>query len=146
LTRFEKPVFDDGKPMWLTLNGQSEDGTANGQPKNLFSTTLNVLVSAIQKLSTVTVHTPGLKLYRGIGGEVNLPDHFFNRDPLGRRGMTDWAFCSTTSSRDKAISEYSGVGKKNPLLFEIETNCVDHGASVAEFSQYPSEQEFIFVP
>ena len=133
--------------MWLTLNGQSKDGTANGQPKNLFTTTLNVLVSAIQKLSTVTVHNPlSPKLYRGIGGAVNLPDHFFNRDPLGRRGRTDWAFCSTTSSRDKAISEYSGVGKKNPLLFEIETNCVDHGASVAEFSQYPSEQEFIFVP
>ncbi len=101
----------------------------------------------VQKLSTVTVHHDGLKLYRGTGGEVNLPAHFFDRDSLGCKGMTDWGFFSASADIDIARS-YSGApkGRPNPVVFEIQTNCVDRGASVSEFSQYPFEQEFIFVP
>jgi hypothetical protein len=141
LTRFPDTVFDNGQCIWTTLSG------ASGRAKNLFSTTLNVLVSAVQKLSTVTVYTDGLKLYRGTGGEVHLPSHFFERDDQGCKGMTDWGFFSATKDMNVARN-YSGApkGKPNPVVFEIQTNCVDRGASVSDFSQYPDEKEFIFVP
>ncbi len=141
LTRFPDTVFDDGQCIWTTLSG------ASGRAKNVFSTTLNVLVSAVQKLSTVTVYNDGLKLYRGTGGDVHLPAHFFNRDPQGCKGMTDWGFFSATTNINVARN-YSGApkGRPNPIVFEIQTNCVDRGASVSEFSQYPDEKEFIFVP
>jgi hypothetical protein len=61
--------------------------------------------------------------------------------------MTDWGFFSATSDVNIARS-YSGAPKHNPnpIVFEIHTNCVDHGACVSMFSQYPQENEFIFVP
>jgi hypothetical protein len=50
--------------MWHTLR----------RGNNLFTTTLSVLVSAVQKLSTITVIPDGLKLCRGTGGLVYLPE------------------------------------------------------------------------
>ena len=142
LTRYPDARFNGGHcSMWQTLSGET------GLSKNLFSTTLSVLVSAVQKLSAVTVYKEGLKLYRGTGGEVNLPKHFSTRDSFGCKGLTDWGFCSATRKMEVA-RKYSGAleSKPNPVVFEIETNCVDRGASVGEFSQYPKEEEFIFVP
>ena len=141
LTRFPDCLYDSGQCIWDCLSGKA------GQAKNLYSTTLNVLVSAVQKLSSVTVYIENLHLYRGTGGDVNLSDHFFNVDDDGCKGMTDWGFFSATRSLSVAQS-YSGLpkGRPNPILFEIQTNCVDRGASVEAFSQYPSEGEYIFVP
>jgi hypothetical protein len=142
LTRFPDTVFDNGQCIWTTLNSG-----ASGRAKNVFSTTLSVLVSAVQKLSTVTVYEDDQKLYRGTGGDVHLPAHFFNRDLQGCKGMTDWGFFSATADMNVARN-YSGApkGRPNPVVFEIQTNCVDRGANVFEFSQYPGEREFIFVP
>ena len=142
LTRYPDARFNGGHcSMWQTLSGET------GLSKNLFSTTLSVLVSAVQKLSAVTVYKEGLKLYRGTGGEVNLPKHFSTRDSFGCKGLTDWGLFSATCNMEVA-RKYSGAleSKPNPVVFEIETNCVDRGASVGEFSQYPKEEEFIFVP
>jgi hypothetical protein len=141
LSRFADTLFDDGQSVWGTLNGQT------GLARNVFATTLNVLVSAVQKLRMVTVYSENLLLYRGTGGKVNLPEHFFRPDDLGCKGMTDWGFFSATTDINIARN-YSGApkGSPNPIVFEIQTNCVDHGASVSEFSQYPQENEFIFVP
>jgi hypothetical protein len=142
LSRSCDSLFDDGQSIWCMLSGNT------GRSPNLFSTTLNVLVSAVQKLSAVTVYVDGLHLYRGTGGEVHLPSYFFDRDLLGCKGMTDWGFFSATSDMTVAVSLYSGAqkGKSHPMVFEIQTNCIDHGASVSEYSQYPQEKEFIFVP
>ena len=143
LTRFRGSLFDNGQSIWGTLNGDT------GKAKNLYPTTLNVLVSAVQKLSTVTVYRDDMLLYRGTGGEVDLPDHFYgsHRDALGCCGMTDWGFFSATNDLSVARN-YSGLekGKPNPVVFEIQTNCVDRGASIEEFSQYAAEGEHIFAP
>jgi hypothetical protein len=58
LARWSNPAA-----MWDTLR----------RGNNLFTTTLSVLVSAVQKLSSITVIPDGLKLYRGTGGLVYLP-------------------------------------------------------------------------
>jgi hypothetical protein len=147
LQQYERPVFENvngnhRRSIFKTLKGDF------GDTQNLYSTTLTVLVSAVQKLSTVTVFRPEHRvLYRGTGGEQGLPPHFFNPDERNCKGMTDWGFFSSTPVLDKA-KMYSGVDKSMPcpIIFEIETDCVNIGASVGQFSQYPDEGEYMFQP
>ena len=47
------------------------------QNKNLFTTTIHVLVSAISKLARGSQFPEGTRVYRGLGGTLDLPDHFF---------------------------------------------------------------------
>jgi len=123
--------------MWDTLR--------NGN--NLFTTTLSVLVSAVQKLSAVTVIPDGLRLYRGTGGLVYLPEHFTQPDEHNCRGITEWGFLSCSEDKNVAIT-YSGVkqGRPHAMVLEIEPSFVDRGAVVSEFSQYPDECETMFLP
>jgi hypothetical protein len=114
---------------------------------NLFPTTIHVLVSAVQKLSRASRLSEGLILYRGMGGTVSLPQSFFRRDANGCKGFTEWGFMSTTSERKVAIL-YSGVNEKKPLpmVLQMRVRSVDRGACIRDFSQYPSENEYLFVP
>jgi ankyrin repeat protein len=114
---------------------------------NLFTTTLSVLVSAVQKLSAITVIPDGLKLYRGTGGLACLPDHFSQPDEFNCRGMTEWGFMSCSADKEVAMG-YSGAaeGRPNAMVLEIEPSFVDRGAVVSEFSQYPTEVETLFLP
>jgi WD40 repeat protein len=114
---------------------------------NLFSTTIFVLVSAIQKLSRFTRIPLGTLLYRGLGGKVDFPDIFFQIDDKGCSGYAEWGFLSTTSHRDVALG-YSGVIQRRPkaMVMVIETSSIDRGADISEFSQYPGEKEFLFLP
>jgi hypothetical protein len=114
---------------------------------NLFTTTLSVLVSAVQKLSAITVIPDGLRLYRGTGGLTYLPHHFTNPDEYNCRGMTEWGFMSSSTDKNVAIG-YSGVleGRPHAMVLEIEPSCADRGAVVSEFSQYPGEGETLFLP
>jgi hypothetical protein len=114
---------------------------------NLFSTTIFVLVSAVQKLCRVTPIPPGTQLYRGLGGRVDLPDIFFHIDDMGCSGYVEWGFLSTTSNRDVALG-YSGVKERRPkaMVMVIETSSIDRGADISEFSQYPDEKEFLYLP
>jgi hypothetical protein len=123
--------------LWETLR----DGN------NLFSTTLSVLVSAVQKLSTVTVIPDGLRVYRGTGGLTYLPEHFTQPDDYNCRGMTEWGFLSCSSNKNIAV-QFSGLQEQRPhcMVIEIQPSCADRGASVAEFSQYPTEEEILFLP
>jgi ankyrin repeat protein len=123
--------------MWDTLR------TGN----NLFTTTLSVLVSAVQKLSTITVIPDGLKLYRGTGGLSLLPAHFAQPDEYNCKGMTEWGFLSSSTDKNVALG-YSGVmqGRPHAMVLEIEPSCADRGAVVSEFSQYPGEGETLFLP
>ena len=54
---------------------------------------------------------------------------------------------SATSQREVAIS-YSGAKDKKPvpMVLEIRVGAVDRGACIKDFSQYPQEREFVFVP
>ena len=64
---------------------------------NLFSTTIFVLVSGIQKLCRCSRIPEGTLLYRGLGGKVDLPDIFYQVDEKGCSGYAEWGFLSTTS-------------------------------------------------
>ena len=72
---------------------------------NLFSTSIFVLVSAVQKLSRFTRIPLGTLLYRGLGGKMDLPDIFFEVDGNGCSGYAEWGFLSTSSDRDVALCD-----------------------------------------
>ena len=137
-------------PMYVVYNAilrrfPEELHAAMRGAANLFATTLHALVSAVQKLARVAAAPDGLVLYRGLSGE--LPPHFFERDPQGCRGICEWGFMSTTSSLRVAL-RYSGVheGKPLPTLLALRVGAVDRGACIREFSQYPAEMEYLWVP
>lgn len=69
---------------------------------NLFTTTIYVLVSAVQKLARVMKLPEGLRLYRGTGGRMALPPQFIKADEHGHRGYVEWGFMSTTAKRSSA--------------------------------------------
>jgi hypothetical protein len=67
--------------------------------KNLYPTTISVLVSAVQKIARAMELPEGLRLFRGLGGLMDLPKEFFvpAPDAGGRKGFVEWGFMSTTS-------------------------------------------------
>lgn len=80
---------------------------------NCFATTIAVLASAVAKMARVTKLPPGLELFRGLGGLVDLPEEFWRSDENGCRGYTEYGFMSTTSNKATAL-EYSGAKEKRP--------------------------------
>jgi ankyrin repeat protein len=118
---------------------------------NLFPTTIFVLVSAINKLSRCMDIPPGTLLYRGLGGTLEFPDSFYRATAKcttpNALGFLEYGFMSTTAERSVAV-QYSGVKERRPraCIMQIRPNSVDRGADVSEFSQYPGEREFLFVP
>jgi hypothetical protein len=127
LRRFPQSVYD------VYANSDSDP--------NLFSTTIFVLVSAVQKLSRSNLIAPGTQLYRGMGGLMDLPDCFLQSDENGCCGYVEWGFMSTTTDRGIAI-QYSGVkqGRPKATVMVIHPSSVDRGACIVEFSQYPGEK------
>ena len=116
---------------------------------NLFSTTIAVLASAVQKISRVAVIREGTTFYRGLSRRMELPDAFFRPDAMGRRGFAEWGFLSTTSSKEVALAySYSGDGQADPttapmpIIMCISSSAVDRGASISDFSQYPKVPPF----
>lgn len=103
---------------------------------NTFPTTIFVLVSAVMKVARSMPIPSGTKLYRGLGGLLDLPDCFRKGDSKGCKGYTEWGFMSTTADKAVAI-QYSGVSKGRPkaMVMEIEPNAVDRGACIKDFSQ-----------
>ena len=118
---------------------------------NLFSTTIFVLVSAVNKLSRCMNIPPGTLLYRGLGGTLEFPDRFTRADPNcatpNALGFLEFGFMSTTADKSVAV-QYSGVkeGKPRAGILQISPNSVDRGADISLFSQYPAEKEYLFVP
>jgi hypothetical protein len=139
-------------PMFVVYNGilrqfPKELYSVFLKNDNKFSTTIFILVSAVQKLSRCMNIPAGMLLYRGLGGTLELPDSFTNADENGCKGYTEFGFMSTTADRRVAV-QYSGVKDKKPQasIMEIHPNAIDRGADISEFSQYPGEKEFLFVP
>ena len=62
-----------------------------------FTTTIFVLISAVQKVARVMKLPEGIQLYRGMGGLMDLPLQFFRVDAQGVKGFVEWGFMSTTS-------------------------------------------------
>jgi hypothetical protein len=61
--------------------------------------------------------------------------------------MTDWGFWSSTKERAVAL-DFSGAreNKPRPMILQFKPTAVDRGASVQDFSQYPGEQEILYLP
>jgi hypothetical protein len=108
---------------------------------NLFSTTIAVLASAVQKLARAAPIRDGTPLYRGLSGPAELPDPFSCPDAQGRRGFAEWGFLSTTQDRRQALqspgARDAGKGQPMATVMVIESSAVDCGADVQELSQYP---------
>ena len=71
--------------------------------KNLYATTIHILVSAVVKIARVMRLPAGLELFRGLGGLMELPESFYRPDANGCRGFMEWGFLSTTSNKATAI-------------------------------------------
>jgi hypothetical protein len=65
---------------------------------NLYATTISVLVSAVQKITRVKKLPEGLRLFRGLGELMDLPNKFFTVDAQGRKSIVERGFMSTTSN------------------------------------------------
>jgi hypothetical protein len=71
---------------------------------NTFSTTIFVLVSAIQKLSRHMFLPPSIRLYRGFSS-MEMPESFSKVDEdTGCCGYAEWGFISTTDLTCAALS------------------------------------------
>jgi len=75
-------------------------------------------------------------------GGVKLSEEFVTEKEGGGRGGVDFAFMSTTTRREVAVSYIKG---KNPILFECELDDINRGCPLSFLSQYPGEEE-ILVP
>jgi hypothetical protein len=115
--------------------------------RNVYSTTIHVLVSAVQKLARSIKLPDGLKLYRGLSSAIDLPDGFYKSDACGCRGFVEWGFMSTTADKAVAI-QYSALKEGQPfgIVLEISVGSVARGACIKEFSQYPQEEEHLWIP
>jgi ankyrin repeat protein len=132
-------------PMFMKYNPCLRQGKADG--RNMFATTIFVLVSAVQKIARVTEISEKLVLYCGLGNVRDLPESFMRPDATGSKGWTEFGFRSTTADKSVAL-DYSGIKKGNPhpMVISFTPNAVDRGACIAELSQYPGEKEYLFVP
>jgi hypothetical protein len=81
---------------------QAELYQAFKEKKNLFPTTIHVLVSSIVKLTQSMKIPTGFRLYRGLSGK-ELPASFYQHDKQGRQGYMEWGFMSTTSDKQIAV-------------------------------------------
>jgi hypothetical protein len=134
LSLYSGPLFEIYNSMLRQYPPEKYD--AFHTQGNTFSTTIFVLVSAIQKLSRHMYLPPSMRLYRGFSS-MEMPDSFYNvDDKTGCSGYAEWGFISTTSNKNVAI-QYSGVdeGKPRATVLCIRPSSVDRGASIAEFSQ-----------
>lgn len=119
--------------------------------RNLFPTTIVVLCSALQKLSRCTRIPNGTPLFRGLGGygkfTLELPGSFYACDDNGCSGYMDYGFQSWTADVATGL-RYSGVfqGKPGACMLETQSSSIDRGADITQFSQFPGEKEFTFVP
>ena len=83
---------------------------------NLYTTTISVLVSAVQKIARTMELPEGLRLFRGLGGLMDLPKEFFvpAQDAGGSKGFVEWGFMSTTSNekvrRGRVAGQQGGDG------------------------------------
>jgi hypothetical protein len=136
-------------PMYTVYNSVLSQFPANlanfFAPVN-FTTTIHVIISAIQKLSlrTFVQNT----VFRGTSGRGFLPDCFWeSQEGLNVYGFTEFGVMSMTSSKEIAL-EYSGVlsDRPHPAVLAFAAGAVDRGANVQLLSQFPFEVEFTFPP
>ena len=96
-----------------------------------YTTTIFVLISAVQKVARVMKLPEGTQLYRGMGGLMDLPEQFFRADAQGVKGFVEWGFMSTTSDlKVETVFEFEyvvrGMGCPHDMMIR-EAACVGQG-------------------
>ena len=117
---------------------QSMEGLCHG---NLYPSTIHVTNKALKVLSSMSKCQC---VYRGVAGGLLPPEFALESELDGFRGGVEFAFMSTTTNREVALSY--AKSSDNGLVFEIWMGMVDKGADVSGFSQYPHEAEVCFPP
>jgi len=85
-------------PMYAVYNPilrPGEDAAGSASTKNLYPTTIQLIVSGICKLCRVAEAPDDLCVYRGLSG-MALPAEFFETDQQGFAGGVEASFMSTT--------------------------------------------------
>lgn len=93
----------------------------------------------MHKISQCSCILPGRQVFCGFGG-MQLPGTFKVAKEGGGRGGVEFAFMSTTTSKEVAVS-YIG-GKAMPVLV-FDVGDIDGGCSLSYVSQYPGEDEIL---
>ena len=130
-------------PLYVKMNGSLRKASKKfGEQAHLKGNSYTNLVysanSLLRKFSQICIIPPGRKVYRGMSG-YRLPDCFLVCLGGGGRGGVDFAFLSTSTKLEVAVS-YIG-DKAMPILFEFDVGDIDCGASLSFLSQYPIEDE-----
>jgi len=123
--------------------------------RNLYTTTLHLIVSGLRKLCRITAPPPKngkgeREVFRGTGG-MALPPDFFWADAQGFAGGVEAAFMSTTTNRQVATN-YSGAGGGSDsagalrTVFQYLVGERSLGADVSWLSQFEGEKEMLFGP
>ena len=135
-------------PPYVKLNGSlraSSGAFDPGMTKHLkgnkYVNTIFANASALRKLSFVTSIPKTRKVYRGISG-YKLPSKFVQAMEGGGRGGVEFAFMSTTTKMEVAVS-YISSEKGLPIVFEFDVGYVDRGSTVSFLSQFPGEDEVL---
>ena len=135
-------------PPYVKLNGSLRassgffDSSMTKHLKgNTYVNTIFANASALRKLSSVTSIPKTRKVYRGISG-YKLPTKFVQAMEGGGRGGVEFAFMSTTTKMEVAVS-YISSEKGLPIVFEFDVGYVDRGSSVSFMSQFPGEDEVL---
>jgi hypothetical protein len=88
-----------------------EAAAAVGFPEHLkgngYVNCIYACASGMRKISRLSCIPKGRRVYRGIGG-VKLPKKFLTEKEGGGRGGVDYAFLSTTTRREVAVSYIGG--------------------------------------
>ena len=111
---------------------------------NNYVNSIYAAASGLRKISYLTSIPKNRKVYRGMAG-YKLPSKFEQTREGGGRGGVEFAFMSTTTKLEVAVS-YIPDGKALPMLFEFQVGDVDRGSSISFLSQYPGEEEILIPP
>jgi hypothetical protein len=100
-------------PMYVKYNAVLRGMAVATAGGTIYSSTVHLICSGLQKLSRVSELPKEMKLYRGNGG-MALPSSFLEPDASGCAGGTEPAIMSATPDRSVALG-YSGIDKNKDL-------------------------------
>jgi len=100
-------------PMYVKYNAVLRGMAVAAAGGTIYSSTVHLICSGLQKLSRVSELPKEMKLYRGNGG-MALPSSFLEPDASGCAGGTEPAIMSATPDRSVALG-YSGIDKDKDL-------------------------------
>ena len=129
----------------LGAAGALEKEAPNGDEANLYSTTIQLIVSGIRKLCRIAEMPEGGAVYRGLSG-LALPPELFALDEQGFAGGVEAAFMSTTV-KEEVARKYSGVHEgREATIFKLLLGKTSLGANIAWISQFEGEEEMVYPP